>query len=164
MNAFFRGVGVMLGVGSLPLVLGFGICGGGDDPPPAPRGCDAPADASVVTELELGPASGDFVPGSRVSQTFGGQGLEMIGYRIAVRSASPVDCISIASATGLTSTAVNLEVESDGSWFLTDPIWMITSAESALVTVEAYDMRLQRMMSVHADDEVDAGETDAGAP
>jgi hypothetical protein len=150
-----RGLGVVLLAASLPLVAGFGICGGGGGPPPDPRGCDMPADASVITALELGSARGEFAPSARATSEAGGQGLAMLGYRVAVQATEPVTCIAITSGGG------NLTVQPSGGWFVSDPIWEITRAPSIDVTVEAYGMRVERTMSATAP-EGDASAADGG--
>ena len=136
-----RALGVVLFGAALPLVTGFGICGGGGAPPPDPRGCDVPADASLITAVELGAARGDFTPSARATPEEGGQGLAMLGYRVAVQAAEPVTCIAITSGGG------NLTVQPSGGWFVSDPIWEITRAPTIDVVVEAYGMRVERTMS-----------------
>jgi hypothetical protein len=123
----------------MPLVSGFLSCG---EPsrPLEPRGCDTPASSTTITALEIGAADGDFVPSARATPTIGGQGISMLGYRIAVQASTPVTCIA------LTSEPHNLIVTASGDWFVSDPIWIIEEGTTIDVVVEAYGMRIERTM------------------
>lgn len=158
-SSLARAAGFVALAGALPLVVGFGLCGGGGSPPPAARGCDDPADGATISALELGDAgSTPFVPGDRATPMVGGQGLDMLGYRVAVRSSAPVSCIA--------TSARNYEVQPSGEWYVTDPIWEIVPGPDTIsVSVEAYGRRVDRTMSAtgSALDAGAGGATDGGA-
>jgi hypothetical protein len=142
---------------ALPFLLGFGFCGPtGDDlePPPPPRGCDTPADESVIVGLELGAAEGTFVPSARLSQIVGSQGASMVGYRFAVRATEPIDCVATSGR--------NYSVRASGGWYASDGIWRIGSFGSQNVRVEAYGMTVERLMSTSGGP-IDAGTEDDAA-
>lgn len=154
-----QALGTLLFVACAPALAGFTTCGGSAGPPPA-RGCDDPADVSVITGLDVGDADGSFTPSARLSSMRGAQGSPMTGYRIAVRATEPIDCIALEGS--------NLHVTASGSWYATDPLWSIDDRPSRNVHVFAYGMVVDRVMRVDGAPPGDAGSDappiDATAP
>jgi hypothetical protein len=147
-----RLTGFLVSIAMLSLIVGFGVCGGGGSPPEA-RGCSSPIAPSFVTEIEVGSATGDFEPGARATPMVGGQGSDMLGYRVAVRSTTPVTCISVTPTW-------NLSVTPSGEWYATDPIWRIVRGSTLDVEVDSYGVHIERTMSASP---LDAGSSTVDA-
>jgi len=118
--------------------------------PPAPAGCDTPAPVGAVTAIEIGSGRPftPFVPGDLLDEQSGGQGLSMEGFRIGVRSSTPITCIAQHTQAGSVAFDGNLAVGAGGGWYLTDELLVVGGGPLHVVTT-AYGMTVTRDMSLY---------------
>jgi hypothetical protein len=149
-----RLLGIAIGlalVGLLPVLV---ACTGCNSPsgPPTPSGCTDPAPAGVVTALALGAADGTFAPEDRATRTFGGQGLSMLGFRIAVQANAPVTCIAQTTNAEGSNFVDALAVHAENGWYVTDALYVVDSASTLHVHTTAYGMTVDRTLTLGGPD------------
>jgi hypothetical protein len=143
-----RTAGLALGVAcTLGLALA-GACSCDTPPPPAAEECGS-ASAVTITALELGDPSTPFTASAHAEQIRGGQGLSMLSFRIAVQSDGEPTCIDQRTQAGPTLFARPLAIAShEGDWWVTAPLYVITSSVSIPVTTTVGGLSVTRTMSV----------------
>ncbi len=141
------GIGLALAL-TIALPLGGGCLCNNTDPPPTSRECEA-GSAVTITALELGAPTGTFTPGAHADQVRGGQGLSMLSFRIAVQSAGEPTCIDQRTEAGPTIFGRPLLIAShEGDWWVTAPLYVITSSVSIPVSTTSGGLSVTRTMSI----------------